>query len=470
MADIYTIMRRLEKGKDVEANLSLFSNHMMNSANRLSYSRFALNYPTFYETYMEMKKRGDKIPDIVTDAVKELNRIVRKYVGTRFSGELFEQSIEDIETLRKKNIEAMKLFTAYTDRYTIYEYVLNRMEYRFKETKMECSDENLKTEILNYLTMDKDNAVRQTRTIQIIEQLPMRMTKSKFFQILQDGLSVYIGSEKQSVKDLIYMLRTAAMMEEPEGMEDAYPEIYHMIYRMSQVDFKTLTAESYEALEEEQEKTSQVLNYNIDLYMLLEELTNDLYVILLSTPYAIVDLKEKQNCETIIREVCDLFNQQTELPEHLSEYFEKIEGIQERCADLFHSGESMLEEIQASYREILSGSMLDKIYCSLERMSKLLSTSLYVELENSNADHSQADRDYVMQAYAVFSTELKEHLKKQSKPVARAIMAKLITLLPLFVTTYQELENYIETSLASCSDLAEKAACVEIIRTMMSIF
>ena len=48
MADIYTIMRRLEKGKDIEANLSLFSNHMMNSANRLSYSRFALNYPTFY--------------------------------------------------------------------------------------------------------------------------------------------------------------------------------------------------------------------------------------------------------------------------------------------------------------------------------------------------------------------------------------------------------------------------------------
>lgn len=467
MADIYTIMRRLEKGKDIEANLSLFSNHMMNSANRLSYSRFALNYPTFYETYIEMKTSGDKIPDIITDAVNELNRIVKKYVGTPFSGQLFEQSIEDIETLRRKNIEAMKLFTAYTDRYTIYEYVLNRMEYRFKETKIECSDEALKTEILNYLTMDKDNAVRQTRTIQIIEQLPMRMTKAKFFQILQDGLSVYIGSEKQSVNDLIYMLRTAAMMEEPEGMEDAYPEIYHMIHRMAQVDFKTLTKEDYEALEAEQTKTSQVLNRNIDLYMLLEELTNDLYVILLSTPYAIVDLKEKQNCETIIQEVCGLFDQGVELPSHLSEYFEKIEGIQERCADVFHSGESMLEEIQASYKEILSGSMLDKIYASLDRMSKLLSTSLYVELEHLDGDRSQADRDYIMQTYAAFSAELREHLKQQSKPVSRAIMAKLITLLPLFVTTYQELENYIETSLASCSDPAEKAACIEIIRTMM---
>ena len=102
MADIYTIMRRLEKGKDIEANLSLFSNHMMNSANRLSYSRFALNYPTFYETYIEMKTSGDKIPDNITDAVNELNRIVKKYVGTPFSGQLFEQSIEDIETLRRK--------------------------------------------------------------------------------------------------------------------------------------------------------------------------------------------------------------------------------------------------------------------------------------------------------------------------------------------------------------------------------
>lgn len=470
MADIYTIMRRLEKGKDVEANLSLFSNHMMNSANRLSYSRFALNYPTFYETYMEMKKSDDKIPDMVNEVVEELNRIVKKYVGTRFSGQLFEQSIEDIETLRRKNIEAMRVFTAYTDRYTIYEYVLNRMEYRFKEPKTQWSDEELKTEILDYLTTDKDNTVRQTKTVQILEQLPMRMARNKFFQILQDGLSVYIGSEKQSVKDLIYMLRTAAMMEEPEGMKDAYPEIYHMICHMSQVDFKSLTKESYEALEIEREKTVQELNRNIDLYTLIEELTNDLYVILLSTPYAIVDLKEKQNCETIIREVCDLFDQQAELPEYLLEYFEKIEGIQEQCADLFHSGESMLEEIQVSYREILSGNMLDKIYCSLERMSKLLSTSLYVELENLDADHSQADRNYIMQTYAAFSVELKEHLKKQPKAVARAIMAKLITLLPLFVRTYQELESYIETSLASCSDSAEKAACVEIIRAIMAAF
>ncbi len=468
MADIYKIMKRLEKGIDVEANLSSFSNHMMSSGNRLAYSRFALNYPTFHEIYMEMVENGNNIPDIVNCAVQELNRIVKKYIGTAFSGELLEQSIAEIEALRNQNIKAMKLLTAYTDRYTIYEYVLNRVEYRFKETKVQYSDEEFKTEILNYLTMDKENSVRQVKTVQVIEQLPMRMMKSKFFQILQDGLSVYIGSEKESVKDLLYMIRTAAMMEEPEGMEFAYPKLYQLIARMSEVNFKTLTKEEYEELENNLKETSEILNRNIDLYMALEELTNDLYVILLSTPYALVDLGERENCQAIIQTVTELFGKQAELPEELFERFEKMEGVQEHCADLFHSGESMLEEIQTSYKSILEGAMLDKIYLSLERMSKLLSTSLYIELDHFDMEHSEADREYIMQIYGTLSLELKEHLRKQPKLVARAIMAKVITLLPMFIRTYQELESYIELSLSSCTDLAEKAACVEIIKQMMT--
>lgn len=468
MTDIYTIMKRLEKGKDIEANLSSFSNHMMNNANRLSYSRFALNYPTFYEIYTELKESEEGIPATVDQAVNELNRIVKKYIGTAFSGEQLEQSIADIEQLRTQNIAAMKLLTAYTDCYTIYEYVLNRLEYRFKEIKLETSDEDLKTEILNYLTIDNDKSIRQVKTVKMIEQLPMRMTRSKFFQILQDGLTVYIGSEKQSVKDLMYMLRTAAMMEQPEGMQELYPNLYEMMIRLSEVDFKTLTKEQYEVLANDLKAASDLLNHNIDLYMTLEELTNDLYVILLSTPYAIVDLDEKQNCEAIIQGVCELFESKETIPDALAERFEKIEGIQEQCSDVFHAGESMIEELQTSYKNIIEGIMLDKIYCSLERMSKLLSTSLYIELESSITDHVETDRDYIMQTYAQFSLELKEHLKKQQKAVSRAIMAKLITLLPMFLRTYQELETYIEVSLSSCSDQAEKAACIELIRQLMA--
>lgn len=468
MADIYKIMKRLEKGVDVEANLSAFSNHMMSSGNRLSYSRFALNYPTFYETYKEIKENGENIPDSVEHAIEEFNHIVKKYVGTAFSGQLLEESIAQIDALRKQNIKAMQLLTAYTDCYTIYEYVLNRMEYRFKENNAVYSEEEFKTEILNYLTMDHDNSMRQMKTIQVLGQLPMRMTKGKFFQILQDSFSVYIGSEKESIKDLLYMIRMAAMMEEPDGMKAAYPSLYQVLSKMAQVDFKTLTEEEYVQLADDLKATSESLNRNIDLYMALEELTNDLYVILLSTPYAIVDLEERENCQAIIQEVLALFEKQEQLPEQLFARFEKLEGVQERCADLFHSGESMLEEVHSSYESILEGAMLDKIYCSLGRMSQLLSTSLYVELDDSDTEHSEADREYIMQLYGAFSLELKEHLKKQSKPVVRAIMAKIITLLPVFVRTYQELESYIELSLSSCTDPAEKAACVEIIKQMMA--
>ena len=46
-------------------------------------------------------------------------------------------------------------------------------------------------------------------------------------------------------------------------------------------------------------------------------------------------------------------------------------------------------------------------------------------------------------------------------------MAKILTFLPPFLMTYEELREYISSSLANCKDAAEKTACVEILESFL---
>ena len=68
------------------------------------------------------------------------------------------------------------------------------------------------------------------------------------------------------------------------------------------------------------------------------------------------------------------------------------------------------------------------------------------------------EASYIEEQTAALISELETFLKSSSKPLARAVMAKLVTMVPLFIRDYNQLEEYIQNSLSSCSDVAEKLA------------
>lgn len=470
MSDIYTIIKGIEKGKLLESNLAMFASSMMTNASRLSYIRFTLNFPTLYERVQEEEENGTKLPKIVTDLVGSLVDLAERLVGEPFSGEAMEKNVKDVDELRNKITEQVQYLTALADRFTIYEYVMNRIEYRFREDKLPegYQDETMKEEIMEYLTSDPDRTVMQLKTVDVIEQLPLRMAKTRFFQILEDGLSVYKGLDKKSVEEILYMIRTTALLEEPAGMKEGYPDLYQAVDGLFKEDWDSMNQERFENLLEKMRIGFQNLNLFTDFMMISEELVNDLYVIFLSCPYAMAELSERGSCEAIIKEICQDFRASAgALSEELFMKFEKLEGIQERCYDGFLAGDAKLPEIRKEHQTLLQGLMLDKMYTALEVISKLLSNSLFVDLKEREEATGIADDAYMEQVYQRLSKELRALLKQTSKGVGRAIMAKVLTILPLFVTNYEEVESYIMNSLEACSDEAEKAACVEILNQMI---
>ena len=52
--------------------------------------------------------------------------------------------------------------------------------------------------------------------------------------------------------------------------------------------------------------------------------------------------------------------------------------------------------------------------------------------------------------------------------VKRAVMAAVLSMLPVFFNNTEEIQDYINSSLIQCSDEAEKKAVVEVVRMIIA--
>ena len=64
--------------------------------------------------------------------------------------------------------------------------------------------------------------------------------------------------------------------------------------------------------------------------------------------------------------------------------------------------------------------------------------------------------------------ELDDSFKNMNVMVKRAVMASVLSSLPVFFNNTEEIQAYINNSLMQCNDDAEQKAVVEIIKTMIS--
>lgn len=127
----------------------------------------------------------------------------------------------------------MEQATAYTDCFQAYEYVLNRLEGRLipagdTDGDRETDEERLAW-IMRYITETGESAVINERIQMVVSQLPVRLTKQKFFALVGEGMAVYAGSPRKNVEDMLYILRSEALLNQPAGMTLAFPQLAGML-------------------------------------------------------------------------------------------------------------------------------------------------------------------------------------------------------------------------------------------------
>ncbi len=466
------ISKEIEVGRLLEQNIPQLLNYMAEDYQIMAEVRLAMHYFTFYEAYYDDENTWSQ--DIQT-VISKINDIISNFILKSQSGDGREEAIRQIDNIRKDIMKRMGALTAYTDLFQNYEYVLNRLEYRFKEGIKEIDDDTeFSKEILRYIFDSEDNFVINEKIKEILGQLPIRMTKQKYFDILKESLNAYLGNDTEALDTYLYMLKTSAMLYQEEEMETFYPRLWEKKEHLSHLDYKDITKENYEKALNMLHAATLTLETETSVYISLQEIINEIYVILLCIPYSgMVDCIDRKTTEAAISIIGDinkafLEKEKVELPSELTQKFVDLEGVQEELSIDIDVMENALYDIGHNHNNMVQSLMLSQFMQVIVCAQKLLSNSLFIDLEIKAAADLVVDEDRIKKEMDALEKELQNLFSSHDKMIGRAVMANTLNKMPVFFTSHKEVMDYVIYSLERCADRYEKVACYEIINGIMS--
>ena len=469
---IRDLIKEINQKKNLELNLPKYLNEIATVTKDMAYMGLTFHYYTFMEMMLENNYNN-------VSGFQEVNQLVQECIenslGTNIDLASLNQNVEKLNDVRNTMIKRMKVLTAYTDSFQNYEYVLNRMESKFLGEAKEVDSKDLVEKVMQYIFAENDNQTMNLKIQEVVGQLPVRMTKKKFLDLVADSLSIYKGSDIDSVESYIYMLRTAAGIDRPEGYETEFPELFELKKQFETVNFKTEDAAEYEAIKAMLEKAVNILETAAEAYYTLQEVVNDLLAVLLLTPYADMPgtldsfRKEIAICNDIIGEINKFraTGAATDLPDSITKKLAALEGKQEKLIELRMNLESIFTDVKERNGQLLTSMMLEKEYNCVEAALKLQSNSMFIELDEES-DHSLAHELFMKRAQKELLNEFVDLFAGSSQAVCRAIMANVLSKLPVFFNNQEEVKQYITTSIENCNDVSEKTACLKLIEEIIN--
>lgn len=471
MKDLNYVASEIKRGNNLEMNLPKFANSMMSLYNGLAYVKLSMNYYTYYEMLNDREYENADLAKIKV-FMDRLNTIIEKEVINEGNVETLQESIKEADEIRNEIAKIMEIVTSYVDKLRIYEYILNRVEYRFSEEEFneEYYMNDLTNDLMHYILSDKDRMVVNSKISEIIGQLPIRLSKAKFYDYIKSAFSLYYGAQKGTIDDFVYAIRTTAMLDQPEGFESSFEDVNAIYNDLSNTDYRNLTQEEYKALTDKLLIATQIMTNTSDLFVILTQLVNDVYTIILSKMYAFNDVDEINKSKYVIKSILDGYNGNDYDSENntIMDCFTGLEGKQEKILAVTTANEFAIDYVLKNQKDTLQSFMLETIYNSLSVISKLQSGSDFITLYESVGRQESASNEYVDMACNNLIYELEISFKDSPQIVNRAVMSTVLSQLPVFFNNLDEIQNYINTSLLQCSDKAEKMACVEVMNLLMN--
>lgn len=467
MSQIKELVRNINKGKNLDENIPFYKNILSDVYNQSSLLHITMEYFVLYELLQE--KKGEE-----NAYLREVIDVVNQVVSTAFSEETLseekkQEALDLLLATRTDVIGKMKILTMYTDKLSIYEHVLNRIELKYGSGVATADVDVFVQKVCQYIFSGKDNVVVNESIKEVLGELPVRMARSKYFQLIEDSLSVYKGSDKSAVDRYIYMLETSAMLYEPEGADKYFVEIREFTERLKKMYFSALSEAEFHMVCEELEEKAAFISEVADLYVSIQSVLNHLYCYLSSIEQKEFTDASDVACVEIIRGVSALFEQGDwkEIPEDISDKLVHTEGKQEKLAEDLMQLETVLMDVRIGKGEKLESLGLSEEFRKLEAISQLISASgTFVEFEEKKQEEI-ADDKYILEQTGKLLEKLKEQFSQNEICITRAVIAATISKFPVFFTSSKEVEEYVRESLVRCTDDAERQASMNVITSIM---
>lgn len=449
------IVTDINRDKDIDVTVPKYLELLDSQYNLYSTVKLCLN---FY-TIREMLEDGTNVADFKEDYDKVSSLLTKALIA----GEKIDTTdIEVIDDIRNSVEYRMKILTSYTDGFEMYEYILNRIEAGIKGTSEEVDVELLSNKMFQYVFSEQDTVVVNSKLQILMSQLPVRMTKNKFYDVVANTLSIYKGGETSSVDDFVDMLKTAVLINKPEGFESEYPELYDIYSRLEETEYKSIDEGLFDRLTIDLNQGAEFIAQQVSFYMLFQEVINDTYTILLTSLG-----RSKNNDDTVFKSAVKIIdtciNSFTEdSAEELMDAFMSLEGSQENVYENVMILETVLDDVSLK-GEDMSDDIKSHI-ANLRTVEKLVSSSLFIDLKKEVGNESIiADGDYISKLKEEVTGAFAEYFKDKSMIVVRSIMCKILAAMPIFLDTQQEIKNYFDYVLENCKNDSELTACNKLI-------
>lgn len=467
MNHVKNLVRELNKGKRLDTNIPFYKDLLKDNYNQTSFLHLAMEYYVLYEVLQE-KNGEDK--GYLSENLSVIHRVTGKVFceeGNLTSKEA-QELIEEIEIVRSDVIHKMELLTMYTDKLQIYEHIVNRMELQFKPDFEQMGVEPFVKRTMQFIFSGKDNVSINENIKEVLAELPVRMARSKYFQLIENSMSVYKGSEKSALDRFVYMLETSAMLYEPKGVEEYFKEIRDFAKRLDEWTFTDMSEHDFCDFYDSLEKYAAMIEEIADLYVVVQTVLNSLYCYLLSYREQTYTDRSGQACQTILKTLHQMFEEKEwkVIPKETEAELVFTEGKQEKLAEELIQLQGVFYSLMEGHRDKIKELGLTEEFARLEMEEQLISAiSAFVDFCDDEED-AIVEEEYVLKKTGELIAKLKDRFAKQEMCVNRAIIAATISKFPVFFTSSKEVEEYVREALTRCQDVAERQASMNLIQLL----
>ena len=438
--------------RDVEYNLPCYLRNLAGVYYRMANYNLAMQYTAFTEGVSEGDVILPKEAEAYAGEIKSFMDALAKGEGM-----VSEERLTAIGTLRERLTVAMQALTAYTDRLYLHEYVLQRLAPGMEGTVEEVDSNAALEEISSFLFFDEEQEGLLARVSATVSELPVRMTKAKFFEWVRSTASVYKESDSETLDRVFYMLYSASGLYEPEGME-LFPECKEALAYLNGLDYRDITEEQYKEAKQRLESVTEFITSVSEAYFSLTEIANSLMTVLFTEGYVMpADSEATKGCRDIYRMIAE---GKDFTDEELVEAFETFEGLPEEIEEFLFTEEAYFDELSVDDK-LLDAMMQKALYTRVAYARRLHTSSIFVKLEEEQ--QKEASFDEMLEEFCVAVTKV---LEAGQRAVNRAVMARVIQNLPLPFTRKSDIQKYVLATLENCHDMSEKTAAMRAIREL----
>lgn len=446
----------IKAGRTPEQTLPELMNRMASAYGMLSYYNMNMELSMLLESKAEGRIKPGRT---VKELEEKLYEVMKKTLLAAFSPEIYEEAIRELIELRDKVISRMDILTAYTDLFILYEYVINRMEASYEEMEETGAMDNdaVSREILQWIFSEEEPALVNEHIKEMVSCLPVRMTKGKFLELVENAFSIYEESDNQSVEMFDYMLRSAAGLYTPKGMAKSYAKLDKVRKLFESKSFADLTKEDYLERKTALAEGTEYIRNATECLGAIQAIANALLTVLFTKQYFTLSAeKASRRPQEITAKLLE--NEEVDVEELFAGIETEMETISEEIMGLEASLLYVKENMEKQIEEL----MLSVVYQRLLTVQRLNSSSAYASLTERE---TEAQEGYLKKVKEAFLTDVREALENGSRLRNRAVMAAVLKELPVFFNNHTEVMNYVRNSLDGCRDEKEKKISLELLRS-----